>query len=225
LYGQTRRGWLGVRIQNVTEEIAESLGLDRAYGALVGLVNSTGPAQDAGVRAGDVIVEFDGKQVTSSRRFPLMVANTEIGRTVELVVFRGGEFVTLSVTIAQLELAELDNNENTQPALRQTDAGERIDTLGIRLTPLNRRVRQFYGIDETVDGLAIVGIEANTDNLQSGLQPGQVIVEINQRPVTTVFMFNAVIAEAIAMGRERVLLLVSNGQSEQALLTLPIINQ
>ena len=129
-YGRTRRGWLGVFIQEVTEDIADSLGLDSAEGALIASVTEAGPADEAGLQAGDVIIRFDGKDVVKSRDLPRIVAETPVETTVDVEVVRGGERKTLSVTLGELEQAENGGLlSRTQSKEKTNDT--RIENIGL----------------------------------------------------------------------------------------------
>ena len=147
-YGETRRGWIGVRIQTVTDEIAEGLSLDHAKGALVAEVTKEGPAAVSGIEPGDLITQFDGKDVPDMRALPRMVAETEIGRTVSVTVVRKGETKTFDVTIGRLDEKEeqvASTDGSDQPGVNTTAPGREIDTLGLTLAALDDALRQKIG--------------------------------------------------------------------------------
>lgn len=210
-YGRTRRGWLGIRIQQVTDEIADSLGLERSYGALVASVTESGPAENAGIKAGDIILEFNGKEMDSMRDLPRTVADTDIDATVPVVVWRDGEKLTLKATIGELEKAEekglLDNDT---AVTGEGDArGYKLNKLELSAASLTDRLRAEFGISSSVEGIVITHIEDDSDAMQKGLKPGDVILEINQNKVTTPSSANGFIDNARKSGRRSVLLLIN----------------
>jgi len=184
-YGETRRGWLGVRIQEVTDEIAESLGLDSAHGALVAGVTPKGPAEAAGIQAGDIIVAFDGKDVPEMHDLPRIVADTEIGREVDVKLLRDRSFQNIKVTVARLEESDSETaaaNTESEPQPQQPLIGS---TLGMQLATLTDELRAKYGLPDDVDGVVIVEIEPTSAAAESGLAAGDVILEVAQEPVAT----------------------------------------
>jgi len=180
-YGEVRRGWLGVHIQTLTEELAEGLRLPDANGALVASVVSNSPADLAGIQQGDVILEFDGRTVTEMRRLPRMVAETPVGRTVEVVVWRRGERQKLKVDVGLLD-------ETVAAALPQPEvipSGEqRIEELGLTLSEISSELQQRFQIDREAVGVVVTEVEEDSDAAERGLRPGDLIVEIDQEPVT-----------------------------------------
>src|SRR5690606_27390735 len=181
-FGETRRGWLGVRIQSVTDEIAESLGLTDARGALVAAVTPAGPAEQAGIQPGDVILSFDGKRVERMRRLPRIVAETRIGRDVQAEVWRKGETKTLSITVG--ELKEPDDTETAAVAQDGEKPEEvMVASLGLSVAPITPELRSRHEITEDVTGLVVTGIEPGGPAEDKAIQVGDVIVEVNQDPV------------------------------------------
>jgi serine protease Do len=178
-----RRGWLGVRIQTVTDELAEGLRLDSATGALVASVTEGGPAEAAGVGQGDVILRFDGREVTEMRKLPRMVAETGIGKAVDVVVWRKGEEMTL-----QVELGELDEEQlaaatvGEAPVERETDL---VEPLGLKLAQLTPELRLEFELGEGDDGVVIIAVEVDGTAAEKGLRPGDIIVEVDQEKVMT----------------------------------------
>jgi len=170
--GKVTRGWLGVLIQKVTSDIAESLGLEEAKGALVADVMDEGPAKEAGIQVGDVIVQFDGHAVNDSNELPFLVARTSVGKSVELVVIRGGKQETLGVTIAEL------TDESTEEAKTEQDS------LGLTVQPLTPEIAESLGLDANSEGVVVAGIEPGSTAEEAGMQRGDVILEVNRTPVT-----------------------------------------
>lgn len=182
--GEVKRGWLGVRIQSVTDELAEGLGLEDATGALVAAVTPGGPAEAGGIRQGDVILTFDGRKVAEMRRLPRMVAETGIGKAVEVVVWRNkSERVELSIELGELpddeQMAAL-SPEEPEPG----DAGS-VQELGLTLSSITPEIRQQYALDEDLEGVVVTEVEAAGNAAEKGLQPGDVIIEVDQDPVST----------------------------------------
>lgn len=212
-YGKTRRGWLGVRIQTVTPEIAESLGMETEGGALVASVMATGPAEKAGLKAGDVIVEFDGKKVTQMRSLPRIVAETDIGRTVEVRFWRDGKVQKASVLVGELEQAEEDGliaggpQDDTAPDAAKGGIG--IDLVGIVIGSITDQDRSTHDIPADVAGTIILDITPGSEAANKGLSIGDVIVEINQQPATDAKTAQSIVTAAEQAGRSSVLLLIN----------------
>ena len=210
-FGVTRRGWLGVRIQTVNDEMAEALGMEKAMGALVADVTDGGPAKEGGVEAGDVIIKFDGQDVEQMRDLPRMVAETDVDKAVRVVVFRKGKTLTLKVTIA---LLEEDGTQASAPATEDGGAETKaleLAQLGLTLGDLTSDARTEFGIPDNVTGVLITGITEAGSAAEKGLRPGDVIVEVGQEPVVAPEDVEAKVNEALEAGRGSVLLLVQSG--------------
>ncbi|MBB5754997.1 DegQ family serine endoprotease [Prosthecomicrobium pneumaticum] len=184
-FGETRRGWLGVRIQQVTDEIAESLGLGQARGALVAGVTEDGPAAAAGIQPGDVIVSFAGRPVVQMRDLPRLVADAEIGKAVEVVVVRKGAEVTLKTTPGRLE-----ENDEAAAAASSTPPAEPakpadLKVLGMTLVDMTPALRTQYGIAQAVNGVVVTAVEPGSSAADNGIEAGNVIVEVAQETVGT----------------------------------------
>ena len=211
-YGETRRGWLGVRIQQVTEEIAESLGMDRARGALVAGLTEGGPADRAGIEAGDVILRFDGREVPEMRELPRMVANTPIGKEVEVVVLRKGRETSVRVILGRLEEAEKRESRVTggkAPAEPQT-----ATVLGLTLSRLTPELRAKYKLREDLRGVVITAVDPNSNAAEKLIQPGYVIVEVAQEQVSSPADVVAKVKALKKKGRRTALLLLENRDGE-----------
>ncbi|TAL35530.1 MAG: DegQ family serine endoprotease [Alphaproteobacteria bacterium] len=187
-YGKTKRGWLGVRIQEVTPEIADSLGLDRAKGALVSSLTEKSPAEAAGVKPGDVILTFDGREVDSVHKLPRMVAESEVGKTATLTLWRKGETKTVTVNLGQLETAEESGilktgakEEDKAPDGPATD----LESLGLSLGVLTDKARATYGLPKALRGVLITAVKKGGRAAEKGLSPGDVIAEVDQADVAT----------------------------------------
>jgi serine protease Do len=212
-YGKTRRGWLGVRIQTVTDEIAESLNLGKARGALVASVAESGPAQKAGLKVGDVILTFNNKPVTDMRALPKIVADTEIDATAPMTIWRDGREKTVQVKVGELELAEEKGLVEKQASVDAPAQGETILELGLKVMALTPDLRTQFNLTADVTGLVVMNIDDKADALRKGLSEGDVIVEMNQAAVNTVADAKKAVADAKAAGKNSILLLV-NRQGE-----------
>ena len=210
-YGTTRRGWLGVFIQEVTPDIAESLGLDEATGALVSTVNESSPAQAAGLEPGDVIISFDGKDIEKMRDLPRIVAETEIGATVAVELIRNGSRMSVDVTLGELEKAELVGIVGEE---RQGDA-ESFEKLGFSVDNLNAELAAELGLDENMRGVVVTEVEEGGPAFDKGLQPGDVIKRFGQRRVENAADLAKSVAETLESGRAGVLLLVESEGRER----------
>lgn len=222
-FGRTRRGWLGVRIQQVTDEIAESLGLDRARGALVADVTPDGPAKAAGIQAGDVILNFAGQDVSEMRELPRIVAETEVGKTVNVKVWRDGKPVDVTAKLGELEAAEqasLKKDDQTAPVQPKGSQG-RVESLGLGLATLTPQLRAEYSIAEQVEGVVVTEVDAAGTAGEKGLRPGDVIVEVAQDEVRSPEDVSRGVKSAAEKGRKSVLLLIDR-QGEMRFVALRI---
>jgi serine protease Do len=207
-YGRTRRGWLGVRIQNVTDEIAESLGLDHPHGALVASVNENGPAKTSGIQAGDIILSINGQSIKKMKYLPRIVAEHDINAVVPLTYWRDEKEHTVNVTIGELEKAEEEGLINLAES-RSEDKGLELDSAGFTLKELDDNSRKEYQIDRSIEGVLITAIKPNSEADKKGLNAGTIIVEINQHPVTTAEEVADIIKKAKDNNRKSVLLLIN----------------
>ena len=214
-YGETRRGWLGVRIQNVDDSIAESLGLGKARGALIAGVDDKGPAKPAGFKAGDVIVKFDGKTVDQSRDLPKIVAGTPIGKDVDVVIVRDGKEQTRSVKLGRLEDGE--KQAKNGPSRRDSDTNDNAvkSALGMDFATLGDSLRAKYQIKDSVkSGVVITRVDPSSNAAEKRLQAGEVIVEINQKAVSNPSDVQDVLKGLKKDGKKSALLLVANAAGE-----------
>lgn len=206
-FGRTRRGWLGVRIQQVSDEIAESLGLDAARGALVADVTDEGPAEAAGIKPGDVIVEFNGQSVDEMRQLPRIVAETRVGEDVPVSVWRDGQLVTFSATLGELEQAEEAQLITTSATEGPRDEG-RVDELGLGLATLTPQLREQFGIDDGVDGVVVTEVDDASVAADKDIREGDVILEVAQDEVMTPSEVQTQVEAARASNKESVLLYI-----------------
>jgi len=210
-FGETRRGWLGVRIQSVDDNIAETLGLGTARGALVAGVDEKGPSKVAGLEAGDVIVTFDGKPIKESRDLPRLVGQTAVGKTVDVVIVRKGKEQTVRVTLGRLDETEKQAKagEPTQP---EQPVFKKI--LGLDLVTLNDEARKRLSIKDSVKGVLIAKVDPNSPAAEKRLSAGDVIVEVQQEAVATPDAVSKRIDALKKDGKKSVLLLVANPSGE-----------
>jgi len=203
-YGETRRGWLGVRIQEVSPDLVQSLGLDRPRGALVADVTPTGPAQKAGIQPGDVIVKFNGQDIHEMRDLPRIVAETAVGTKVDVEVMRQGKLIDIPVELGRLESGEKLMKQQSQAP----DANKDEDVLGMRLSPVTDELRTRYKIADNVEGAVIVAVAPGSAAADKRLQPGDVISEAGQHKVSAPVDVTKRVKELLAEGRSSILLLV-----------------
>ncbi len=212
-YGKTRRGWLGVRIQAVTPEIAESLGLPNHKGALVASVTPEGPAAKGGIQAGDVVTKFDGKEIDEMRRLPRVVAETTIDKAVPVEVWRKGKSQTVQVKVGELEAAEEQGllaagPEDKQQPKEKAPAQKPTESLGMKLTAITPELRQQYEIKPDMKGVVITEVAGNSTAAEKGLRAGDVIIEVGQEEVRKPEDVTAKVQKAKEQNKKSVLLLV-----------------
>src|ERR1700728_359474 len=220
-FGELRRGWLGVRIQQVTDEIAESLNIKPARGALIAGVDDKGPAKPAGIEPGDVIVTFDGKEIKEPKDLSRAVADTAVGKEVEIVIIRKGAEQTLKVT-----LGRLDDGDKALPAAAKTqEPAEKPVTqkaLGLDLATLSKDLRSRYKIKDSVKGVIITNVDAPSDAADKRLSAGEVIVEVAQEAVSNAADVKKRVDQLKKDGKKSVLLLVSNADGELRFVALSV---
>lgn len=196
--GKVVRGYLGVLIQKVTPEIADSLGMDKGYGALVANVSKDGPAEKAGVKVGDVIIEFDGKEVKDSGDLPIIVARTPVDKKVRMKVLRDKKEVILSVSVGELKEEEV--------VASVPEKGE----LGMTVQRVTPQIAESLGLDKA-EGVVVTDVEAGSAADESGIRRGDVILQIDRRPIRSVEEYRKSVA-GIRKGKG-VLFLVKRGES------------
>ncbi len=217
-YGEVRRGWLGVHIQSVTEEIADSLGMQRPHGALIANITPGGPADRAGLRAGDVVIRFDGIDVANMRELPKIVSRTDIDRQVDVVVLRQGKELHRKVRIGLLDekkIAAAPPEKNNRVEIRSQDM------LGLTLSPLSPELRRKFNIDSGVRGVVVTDVRPDSVAAQKDILPGYVVVEVNQQEVSSPAQVVQIVKKLIAKGRKHVLLLLSDPAGELRFVAVP----
>jgi len=207
--GTVDRGWLGVQLQGMDQDLAESLGFDQPTGALVADVQEDSPAERAGVEVGDVIVEYQGEAVDSPKSLSRMVGSSSSNEKVALKVSRNGKLKTLHATLGRadepLNIASADHGE----------------ALGLALAPLDERAREQLGVDDNVKGAVISGVQPSSPAASRGLERGDIIVSVDQRRVSSPNDVAKAIEQARHDGDDSVLLLVRRGET-QRFATLPL---
>ncbi len=221
-FHETRRGWLGVRIQPVDDTIAESLGIGATRGALIAGVDDKGPAKPAGLLPGDVIVKFDGKDIKESRDLPRLVASMPVGKAVDVVVVRDGKEQTKTVTLGRLEdgekqteVASVEDNPKQQNSVEKA--------LGMEFSGLSDETRKTFNIKQGVRGVVVTSVEAGSPAAERGLKAGDVIEEVNHQAVER----PSDVAKALEgarkdSGKKPALLLVSNGEGVVRFVAVPL---
>ncbi|MGH6797386.1 MAG: PDZ domain-containing protein, partial [Roseiarcus sp.] len=205
--GKVSRGWLGVQIQEVTPDIAKSLGY-KGQGALVADVTKDSPADKAGFKQGDVIESFSDHALTKLRDLPLLVAETPIGQAAKVQVWRKGGEVTLEPKIAeQPQNLEVSSNDNGGTPDRATS--QRASALGLKLSPLTEDLRKQLHVKKSVKGVVVTAVADNSPLAEADLRPGDVIVAINQQPVTTPHEAVTLLKQAQSGSEKRLLMLIN----------------
>jgi len=223
-FGETRRGWLGVRIQNVDDGIAETLGLGATRGALVAGVDDKGPSKPAGLKAGDVITKFDSKPIKESRDLPKLVAATPVGKDVELVIVRSGKEQVKTVKLGRLEDGEKTaaNDAGARDKIEPVNPASQ-NILGLELSRLTDELRARFQIKDTVKtGVLITAVDPRSEAAEKRLSPGEILLEVNQEPVADPTDAIKKIKGLKDAGKKTALLAVANGQGDAHFIALPV---
>ena len=222
-FKEVRRGWLGVRIQQVTDEIAESLSIKPARGALIAGVDDKGPAKPAGIEPGDVVVKFDGKDIKEMKDLPRAVADSPVGKAVDVVIIRKGKEETRKVTLGRLDDGEKPveaSAKTTSPVESEKPVTQKA--LGLDLAGLSKDLRTRYKIKDSVKGVIVTGVDDGSDAAEKRLSAGDVIVEVAQEAVTNAADVKKRVDQLKKDGKKSVLLLVSNGSGELRFVALAV---
>lgn len=200
--GKVVRGWLGVIVQTVTPELADSFGLKDRKGALVADVEANAPADEAGIQKGDIIVAFDGKEIDEMSELPLVVAQTQVGKKVDVTILRNGKELTKKVTIGELK------EEETYAFLGEESRSD----IGIEVSELTRELARRYGISET-EGVLVTYVENDSPAEQAGIREGDIIIEVNREPVKNLDEYYQ--ATKQAEKGDKILFWIKRGRSSQ----------
>ncbi|MFZ1078554.1 MAG: PDZ domain-containing protein, partial [Methylovirgula sp.] len=224
-YGETRRGWLGVRIQPIDDSIAASLNLGNVHGALVAGTDANGPAAQAGIVTGDVIVKFDGEAIQDAHQLPKFVAATPVGKSVEVVILRKGQELTKAVTLGRLEDSEKQASLATTSAVPQLSTPNAVvrKSLGMAFASLDSAARLKFSIKDSVtSGVVVAGVDSDSPAAEKNIQPGEVILEINQEPVSQPADAAKKLTALKAAGKKLALLLVASPSGEERFVALAV---
>src|SRR5712672_3455468 len=204
-FGELRRGWLGVRIQQVTDEIAESLSIKPARGALVAGIDDKGPAKGS-IEPGDVVVKFDGKDIKDPKDLSRVVADTTVGKEVDVVIIRKGKEESRKVTLGRLE----DGDKAVQASAKPPEPAEKPVTqkaLGLDLATLSKNLRTRYKVKDSVKGVIITNVDGTSDAAEKRLSAGEVIVEVAQEAVSNAADVKKRVDQLKKDGKKSILLL------------------
>ena len=199
-FGETRRGWLGVRIQDVTEDVAEALGIEKTDGALVTDVPE-GPAKNGGLKSGDVIIEFDGKKIKDTRELVRIVGDSQVGKKVLVKVLRDGKEASLSVKLGRLE----DNMASSQPVRQKS---KKVEFAGMTVSNVDKEVAEEFGFDASIKGVVIVDVKPGSVAEEKGLKKGDVIVQVNRIKIFSTEELKKLNEEAKRAKKTSVLMLI-----------------
>ena len=205
-YGRTKRGWLGVLIQEISDEIADSLDMETAMGALVSSATEGGPAEKAGVKTGDVIIKFNDIVIKNMKQLPKVVASTPVGKSVPLVILRNGKELTLNVTLGELELAEKENLIGKTS--KKNAKAKEYEKLGFTAEELSDRNKSKFKLKDIDVGVVITSVKNDSSAQEAGLIPGMVIIRVGQIEVNSLDIIDEAINNAIKQKRKALLLLV-----------------
>ena len=218
-YGETRRGWLGVKIQPVTDEIGEALNIKPARGTLIAGIDDKGPAKAAGIETGDVILKFDGKDIKETRDLTRIVADTPVDKEVEVVIIRKGKEEKKTVKVGRLEDSDKKLASITPNGAEEKPAAVK-KALGLDLADINDDLRRKYSIKENVKGAVVTAVEQNSSAAEKQMKPGDTIVEISQTPVASAADVQKRVDQLKKEGRKSALFLVANKDGETRFVAL-----
>ena len=213
-YGETKRGWLGVRIQQVTKEIADVEKLKNTQGALVASVGEKSPAEKAGLKAGDIILKFDGKKIDTMRALPKLVSNTEVGKTVKLEIWRNKKLITKKLTLGRLESSDdfKAENKKTKPGIKKKDT--EIETLKITVRNTTEKDIQDRKLEKNLKGVVITNI-SNKSVVAGMLREGDIIIEVQKNKVLNSKQLNQLIESIYKKGEKTLLLTIINNNNQR----------
>ena len=216
-FGETKRGWLGVRIQEVTKEIADVEKLKKPEGALVASVGQNSPAEKAGIKAGDIILEFDGKKINTMKKLPNVVASTEVGKSVELKIWRNKKLISKRLTLGRLETSE--EFKETKPKIVKKDID--IQSLKIAVRDLNEKDVTNRNLNKKTKGAVITEI-SNRSPLANLLSVNDIIIEVQKTPVKNSDDLNRIVNGIFKKGEKTLLLTIINNNNRRRYLGVKI---
>jgi serine protease Do len=206
--GSITRGWLGVMVQPVDDNIASAIGLDKPTGALITSIVNNSPSSKAGFKIGDVILEFDGKPIDSINKLPRIVGDTQIDKKVDIVVFRDGKKQTLSAVVAKPDREDPFNNDVDSSHQKSTDKNTKV-VLGVKVANLTDETRRMYSIDSSSKGIVVTDIEKNSIMAFTGVRAGDVIITVNSKTINNIDDFEKAFDEIKRKGKGSAAILVS----------------
>lgn len=221
--GHTTRGWLGVKIQSVSEEIAESVGLPKDKGALVLEITENSPATKSDLQSGDIILSFDGKEVAAMRKLPRIVAETAINKKVDVVYWRAGKKRTTQITVGKLDEGDDASKGKKTKKTGKDDKAKTTDSEqigGMRISPLTKQVREALNIDKNISGVAVSDVKQGSQASRKGIRRGDVISEVSGETVTDIASLKKAFANAVQKKRKFALVKILRG-NDIAFITLP----
>jgi len=218
--GHVDRGWLGVQIQPVTPDMANALGLKSTHGALVAAVQPDSPAAKAGLKQGDVVLRFGGTEIESPRTLSRVVADTRAGTSQAIEVYRDGQTTTLNTTVA---LSTDKSDQSFKKSGRGGGDDESPASLGLRLAPLDKNARESLDIGDDVHGVVVTAVDPNGPAADQGLQPGDIIERVDNKPVRNPNEFHSMVRNLTKSGRKSVALLI-NRQGTEEFVAVPVSN-
>ena len=212
-FGETKRGWLGVRIQDVTKEIADVEKLDKPRGALVASVAENSPSEKAGIQAGDIILEFNGEKINQMKELPAIVARTEVGKDVQVKIWRNKKEITKNVILGRLETSDdfkiSKNQENEEQKIEEV-----IESLKIAVRPLNKEDIKKRNLPNQTTGLVITKIAANSP-LADSIQPNSIIIEAQKKKIRSIEDLRKIVNEVMNSNQKTVLLAIYNNKNQR----------
>ena len=209
-FGETKRGWLGVRIQDVTKEIAEVEKLDKPRGALVASVAANSPSDKGGVKAGDIILEFDGQRIQEMKQLPMIVARTEVGKKVELKIWRNKKEITKIITLGRLETSEDFKVAEQKPEPKDL----RIEKLKINVREVSKEDKKLRNLPNQTRGLVVTKIDSNSPLLNS-IETNSIILEAQKKKIRSVNDLNQAVEEVLSTNQKTILLVIYNNQNQR----------
>ena len=208
-YGETRRGWLGVRIQEVTKEIADIEGLNNTQGALIASVGDKSPADKAGLKAGDIILKFDGKKIDTMRTLPKLVSRTEVGKSVKLEIWRNKKILVKKLKLGRLESSEDFKAETKTSKPKPKAKDTEIDSLKISVRDISSNDIEARKLDKNLKGVVVTYI-SNNSSVAGYLQVGDIILEVQKNKISSAKQLNSLIENIYKKGEKTILLVIIN---------------
>jgi len=209
-FGETKRGWLGVRIQDVTKEIADVEKLDEPRGALVASVAENSPSEKAGVKAGDIILEFNGEKIKEMKELPIIVARTEVGKKVKVIIWRNKKEITKTITLGRLETSEDFKVAENKAAPEELV----VENLKISVREITKEDIKSRNLPNQTSGLVITKVE-NDSPLYNSIEINSIILEAQKKKIRTVDDLNQAVTKVLKSNQKTILLVIFNSQNQR----------